>query len=264
MKLNLLLAFVMALPLGLLGIAFAEENPAEPKRPYAQEWSWEGPFGKFDRQQLRRGYQVYKELCSACHAMHLVTFRNLSQPGGPELSHARVKTIAASFKFPAIDDKGEAAERPGTPADSFPSPFSNDNAARAANNNALPPDLSVIIKAREGGADYVYALLTGFSEPPPEMQKNMLPDLNYNPYFPGRQIAMAGVLAVDGQITYPAGSPPATVSQMAKDVVAFLTWASEPQMEERKQLGLKVMMFVMVLSVLLYFAYRHVWRDVAH
>jgi len=251
--------FGMVLALGFAGVAFAAD---EPKRPEPQQWVWEGPFGKFDRQQLQRGYQVYKEVCAACHSMRLVAFRNLGQRGGPEFSVAQAKAIAASFKFPTIDDKGEPAERTGTPADHFPSPYPNEVAARAANNNALPPDLSVIIKAREGGPNYVHALLTGFSDPPANF--SLLPGLSYNPYFTGGQLAMPPPLTSDGQVTWPEGNPPATKEQMAKDVVAFLTWVSEPKLEERKQLGVQVMIFLAALSALLYFAYKRVWRDVEH
>ena len=262
MKLDLLA--ILALSLTLSGAAYAADANDEPKEPAPQSWAWDGPFGRFDRAQLQRGYLVYKGLCAACHSMSLMSFRNLSQPGGPEFSEAQMKAFAASSKVPTLDDKGEVAERPGVPADRFPAPFANEVAARAANNNALPPDLSVIIKARHGGPDYVYALLTGYTDPPPAVEKDMLPDLSYNPYFPGGQIAMAGVLAVDGMIDYPNGSPPATVQQMAKDVVAFLTWASEPKMEERRDLGVKVVIFLAALSLLFYFTYKSVWRDVEH
>ncbi len=262
MMIRALLAIVLML--GFAGAALAEPKEGDAKHPEEQEWVWTGPFGKFDRQQLQRGYQVYKEVCSACHGMHLVAFRNLSQPGGPEFSEAQAKALAASFKFPTTDDKGEETERTGTTADHFPSPYPNENAARAANGNALPPDLSVIIKAREGGPDYAYALLTGFSDPPAEFAPKMLPGLNYNPYFQGWQITMPEPLTSDGQVTWPEGNPPATKQQMAKDVVAFLTWASEPKLEERKQLGVQVMIFLAALAILLYFAYKRVWRDVEH
>lgn len=246
------------------GFAVAASAADEPKHPEDQDWDWEGPFGKFDRQQLQRGYQVYKEVCSACHGMHLVAFRNLSQPGGPEFTEAQVKAIAAGFKLATVDDKGEPTERTGTPADHFPSPYPNDTAARAANNNALPPDLSVIAKAREGHEDYVYSLLIGYTDPPPDIAAKILPGLSYNPYFQGGQIAMPAPLTSDGQVTWPEGNPPATKQQMAKDVVAFLTWAAEPKMEERKELGVQVMIFLLALSILLYFAYKRVWRDVDH
>lgn len=238
MKLKALLA--LAAGLALAGVAYAAEGDV--KHPEPQKWSWEGAFGKFDRQQLQRGYQVYKEVCAACHAMHLVSFRNLSQPGGPEFSEAQMKAIAASFQVPAIDDKGEVIQRAGIPADRFPSPFPNETAARAANNNAYPVDLSVIVKARHDGANYIYALLTGYADAPSEFQ--LLPGLNYNPYFPGKQIAMPAPLVSDGQVTWPEGNPPATKEQMARDVVAFLAWTAEPKLEERKLMGVQVMIFL--------------------
>lgn len=268
MKLKLLA--VLALALGFAGNAIAEDAHAV-KAPKTVAWTWEGPFGHFDRQQLQRGYQVYKEVCSACHSMHLMAFRNLSQPGGPEFTVDQMKAIAAGVQVntlsetgEAFDDKGAAIQRPATSADRFPSPFANELAARAANNNAYPPDLSVIIKARPNGANYVYSLLTGYSEAPAGFQ--MTPGLNYNEYFPNHQIAMPQPLASDGQVTYApdAGNPAATIDQMAKDVVAYLTWASEPKMEERKELGVKVMIFLVLLTALLFFAYRQLWKDVDH
>ena len=263
MKLRAL--FALTLTLGLAGGALAAGGDAhEAKHPAKLDWTWDGPFGHFDRQQLQRGYQVYKEVCAACHAMHLVSFRNLAQHGGPEFSEAQMKAIAASFQIKALDDKGEEIQRPGTPADRFPSPYPNELAARAANNNAYPPDLSVIAKARHGGADYLVALLTGYSDPPADFQ--LLPGLSYNPYFAGHQIAMPAPLASDGQVTYApnADNPEATKLQMAKDVAAFLTWAAEPKMEERKSMGVKVIIFLVLLSALLYLAYRRLWRDVDH
>jgi cytochrome c1 len=256
--------FALVLSLGLAGGALAAggEGSHEAKHPKKLEWSWEGPFGHFDRQQLQRGYQVYKEICAGCHAMHLVSFRNLSQPGGPEFTEAQMKAIAASFKVKSLNESGEEAERAGIPADRFPSPFANELAARAANNNAYPPDLSVIVKARHDGANYIYSLLTGYSDPPANFE--LLPGLSYNEYFPNHQIAMPAPLASDGQVTWADGNPPATKDQMAKDVVAFMTWAAEPKMEERKQLGVKVMIFLVLLSILLYAAYRRLWSNVDH
>jgi cytochrome c1 len=258
MKLKALLAIVLGVA-AATGFVFASEDVAHPK---AQSWTWDGPFGTFDRQQLQRGYQVYKDVCAACHSMRLVSFRNLAQPGGPEFSEPQMKAIAASFQVATTDDKGETVQRAGIPADRFPSPFPNEKAARAANNNAYPPDLSVVVKARAGGADYVYALLTGYSDPPAGV--TLLPGLSYNPYFPNHQIAMPAPLVSDGQVTWPEGNPAATKSQMARDVVAFLMWAAEPKLEERKRLGVQVVIFLIVLSVLLYFAYKRLWRDVDH
>ncbi len=265
MKLRALLSFVAVF--AFAGVALAAGDNTEPKHPEKQTWTWEGPFGTFDRRQLQRGYQVYKEVCASCHSMNLVSFRNLSQPGGPEFSDAQMKALAALVQVNALDDNGEPIQRPATAADRFPSPFANEKAARAANNNAYPPDLSVIAKARahgiEGeGPDYLYALITGYSEAPSGFQ--LLPGLNYNPYFAGHQIAMPPPLSSDGQVTWADGNPPATKSQMAKDVVAFMTWAADPKMEERKSLGVKVMIFLALLSIMLFFAYKRVWRDVAH
>lgn len=247
--------------------ALAEGASSEPKAPETQSWDWEGPFGTFDKQQLQRGYQVYKEICSACHSMHLVSFRNLAQPGGPEFSVAQAKAIATGIQVPGLDDKGEAIQRPATLADRFPSPFPNEKAARAANNNAYPPDLSVIIKARAHGIeaegpDYVYSLLTGYTDPP--AGETVLEGLNYNPYFAGHQIGMPPPISSDGQVTWAEGNPPATKQQMAKDVVAFLTWASDPNLEARKQMGVKVMLFLALLSVMMFFAYKRLWKDVDH
>jgi cytochrome c1 len=242
------------------GTAFAEGE----KEPEAQQWSWNGVFGHFDQAQLQRGYQVYKEVCSACHSMHLLAFRNLGDPGGPGFSEAQVKALAAAVQVPDLDDKGEATQRPGTPADHFPSPFANDKAARAANGGALPPDQSVIAKAREGGPDYIYALLLGYSDPPPDKKAAMAPGTYYNVYAPNQTIAMPPPLTQDGQVTYADGQPPASKAQMAKDVSAFLMWAAEPKLEERHRLGVKVMIFMFVFCVVLYFAYQRLWRDVDH
>ena len=257
MKLRALIA--VTLGLAAAAVAVASEDV---KHPESQAWSWDGVFGTFDRQQLQRGYQVYKEVCSACHSMNLLSFRNLSQPGGPGFTEAQMKAIAASFQVPTIDDKGEVAQRPGIPADRFPAPYPNEAAARAANNNALPPDLSVIIKARNDGANYVHALLLGYTDPPAKFE--LLPGLNYNPYFGGHQIAMPQPITSDGQVTWPEGNPPATKDQMVRDIVAFLAWAAEPKLEERKRLGVQVMIFLGALSLLLYFAYKRLWRDVDH
>jgi cytochrome c1 len=263
MKLRALLAVgLVSLTAGFAFAAGGEGATHSAKHPEPQQWSWDGVFGKFDRQQLQRGYQVYKEVCAVCHSMHLVSFRNLSQPGGPEFTEAQMKAIAASFKVPTLDEKGEVTERNGIPGDRFPSPYPNEAAARAANNNAYPPDLSVIAKARHAGPDYMFALLTGYSDPPADF--SLLPGLSYNPYFEGHQIAMPGPLVSDGQVTWPEGNPPATTQQMARDVVAFLMWTAEPKLEERKVLGVQVMIFLIVLAVLLFFAYKRLWRDVDH
>lgn len=221
----------------------------------------DGPFGKFDRQQLQRGYQVYKEVCSVCHSLDLVAFRNLSELG---YSEAEVKAEAANWIVPGIDPTtGEASTRPGTPTDYFPSPFANDVMARAANNNALPPDLSLMTKARHHGPAYVYSLLTGYSEQPAELLEGF-PDsktptgLYYNPYFPNLNLAMAPPLIMDEQVEYTDGTE-ATIDQMAQDVSAFLTWTAEPTMEKRKQTGWPVLGFLLFATILAYLAKKQIW-----
>ena len=262
------IALVTVLVVALTSQAFASGGGGtDPKHPEKHAWTWEGPFGTFDRQQLQRGYVVYKEVCAGCHSMKLLSFRNLAQPGGPEFSLPQAKAIAAAVKVVGQNDIGEDIDRPATLADRFPSAYRNEKAARASNNNALPPDLSVIIKARahgiEGeGPDYIFSLLTGYSTPPEGVK--VLDGLNYNPYFAGHQIAMPPPLSSDGMVTWPEGNPAATTQQMAKDVVAFLTWGADPHMEARKSLGVKVVIFLILLSVLLFFAYKRQWKDVAH
>jgi ubiquinol-cytochrome c reductase cytochrome c1 subunit len=222
--------------------------------------STDGPFGKWDVQQLQRGYQVYKEVCSACHSLKYVAFRDLEQLG---YSPAEVKAAAASWTVPGVDQAtGEVNTRPGTPTDYFPSPFANDIAARAANNNAIPPDLSLMTKARHDGAAYVYSLLTGYQEQPAELLADF-PEaktgtgLYYNPYFPNLNLAMAPPLT-DGQVTYADGTQ-ATREQMAKDVAAFLTWTAEPTLVKRKQTGWAVVAFLLFATILAWLAKQQVW-----
>jgi len=244
--------------------AAAPAPSADALPPKHVSWSFNGPFGTYDRAALQRGFQVYKEVCSACHSLSLVAIRNLADRGGPEFTEAQVAAIAAGYKVPAdpdqqgktVDASGKPLTRPGTPADYFPPPFANEKAARAAMNGALPPDLSLIIKAREGHEDYVYSILTSFGPPPANAK--MAPGMNYNPMFPGRQIAMPPPLS-NGSVTYADGTQN-TVDQEARDVVTFLSWASEPKMEERKRTGFNVMIFLIGFTTLLYFSYRRVWH----
>ena len=226
----------------------------------------DGPFGKFDKQQLQRGFQVYKEVCSACHSLSHVAFRDLAQLG---YSEAEVKAIAAGFQVPGVDpNTGEATTRPGLATDYFPKPFANDIAARAANNNAVPPDLSLMTKARHEGPAYVYSLLTGFQDQPAELVEEF-PDaktpsgLHYNPYFANLNLAMAPPLTSDGQVEYGDGTK-STVDQMSKDVSAFLVWTAEPKLEKRNQTGWPVLGFLLFATVLGYMAYRNVWADTKH
>ncbi len=234
--------------------------------PKAVNFSSDGPFGKFDRQQLQRGFQVYKEVCSACHSLRLVAFRDLAALGYNE---AEVKAIAANWAIqtPDIDpNTGEVTGRAPVAADKFPKPFANDVAAAAANNNAIPPDLSLITKAREGGAPYIYSLLTGYVEDPAKiakLPKEIQPGsgLHHNPYFANLNLAMAPPLVLDGQVTYGDGTK-STIDQMAKDVAAFLIWTAEPKLEVRHQAGWAVLLFLAIATALGYMAYQNVWADV--
>ncbi len=216
-----------------------------------------GVFGTFDRAQLQRGYQVYKEVCSACHSLNQIAFRNLRDIG---FSEAEVKALARQSEVPSINPStGEPATRPALPSDKLPRPFPNDVTARIANNNALPPDLSLMVKARADGQNYVYSLLTGYDKPVPKGHE-VPPGLNFNPYFHSANIAMAKPLN-DGQITYADGTP-STVDQMSRDVTAFLRWTAEPELEARRKTGVAVLIFLAILTVLSYLTYRKVWSGV--
>jgi ubiquinol-cytochrome c reductase cytochrome b/c1 subunit len=270
----IMLAVAGALFAGSIQNAKAAEHE---ENPPSQKWSFAGPFGKYDRGALQRGYKIYKEVCSTCHSMNLMYFRNLADPGGPGFSIAQASTVAADYKVKdGPNDTGEMFERPGRLADRFPAPFPNDNAARASNGGALPPDLSLIAKARsyergfprfifdfftqfqEQGPNYVDALLQGYVDPPPKDFK--LPEGSYyNKYFPGHAIKMPKPLS-DDQVTYDDGSPQ-KLDQYAKDVATFLMWTAEPHMEDRKRMGLQVMIFMIIFAGLLYFTKQKVWAD---
>ncbi len=220
-------------------------------------WSHEGVFGTFDRGALRRGLQVYREVCAACHGMKYIAFRNLGEAGGLELPEAVVEEIARSYQIEdGPDSEGDMFEREGRPADTFPSPFANDAAARSANGGALPPDLSLIVRARAGGVDYIHSLLLGYRDTPPEGVV-LLTGQHYNIYFPGHVLAMVPPLQ-DELVDYEDGTQ-ASVAQMAKDVSVFLAWASDPSTEERKRLGFQVMLYIIALAVLLFFTSRKLW-----
>jgi len=226
----------------------------------------DGPFGRFDQQQLQRGFQVYKEVCAGCHSLSLVAFRDLHALGYNE---AEVKAIANQWptEVPSINpETGEAATRKATPADRFPSPYANETAARAANNNALPPDLSLMTKARHDGGAYVYSLLTGYQNQPAELLKEFPSaktpaGLHYNPYFANLNIAMPPPLTSEGQVTYAPGNPKPTVDQMAKDVSAFLVWTAEPNLQGRHKGGWPVLAFLIVATILAYMSYRNIWAE---
>lgn len=248
------LALIAAVLVGF-GTVSAAQAAEETPHPPELHWSFDGIFGTFDRAQLQRGFQVYKEVCSACHSLKYVAFRNLAGLGYNE---EQIEAFAADFTVTdGPDDTGEMFQRPGEPADRFPEPFANEAAARYANGGAYPPNLSLMAEARAGGADYIHALLTGYKEAPADFE--LLPGQYYNEYFPGHAISMAPPLSPD-VISYADGTE-ATVDQMAKDVSAFLRWTSEPQLEERKTMGVKVILFLLVFTGLLYAVKRKVWAD---
>ena len=227
------------------------------KQPLQLVWPFEGIFGTFDRQAAQRGAQVYFEVCSACHSNHNLYYRNLKDIG---FSEAEIKQLAQKYTVKdGPNAEGEMFDRPALPSDRFVSPYPNEEAARAANNGAYPVDLSLIIKARHDGPNYVFSLLSGYQEAPADIK--LMPGLYYNPYFEGGQIAMPPPLT-QGQVTF-SDDTPATVEQMAKDVVVFLQWAAEPEMEHRKSMGLKVMIFLLVFTVFFYMAKKKIWKNIS-
>ena len=223
------------------------------------DWTFKGLFGKFDRASLQRGYQVYTEVCAACHSMKYLSYRNLSEKGGPEFSVAQAKAIAASFEVtdgPNTD--GEMFQRPGKLSDKFVMPYENVKAAEAANGGAYPPDMSVLVKARGGGVDYIYSLLQGYEEAPSGM---ILDDgVHYNKYMYGNKIKMSAPLS-DGIIEYSGGTNP-SVEQMSKDVTTFLMWAAEPSLEARHQMGFKAIVYLIILTILVYFSMKRIWSRI--
>jgi ubiquinol-cytochrome c reductase cytochrome b/c1 subunit len=275
-RLRPVLAAVAMLATGT-GAALAAGEPPHIER---QTWSFAGPFGHYDPAQLQRGFKVYREVCSACHGINLVAFRNLEEPGGPLFSEEAARQVASEYTVidgPNAD--GEMFERPGRLSDRFPSPYPNEEAARAAQGGAYPPDLSLMAKARaahrgfpwfvfdvftqyqEQGPDYIYALLTGYEEPPEGVE--VPPGMNYNKSFlAGHLLAMPAPLS-DGQVEYTDGAP-ATVDQYSRDVAAFLMWTAEPKLDERKQMGFKAMLFMVVFAGALYFTKRKLWDGIAH
>jgi len=245
-----------ALATGAVAIAAGTEA-----HPPHKHWHFQGPFGTYDRAAAQRGYQVYAEVCAACHSLSLLAYRNLTELG---LTENQVKGLIKDIQVPDLNDDGQPIERPARLSDSFRKPFPNAAAAAAANNGKAPPDLSVIVKAREGGPDYIYALLTGyvpFDKLTPEQIKEfaVTKDDNFNAYFPGHKIAMAPPLS-DDKVTYADGTK-ATLSQEASDVTEFLAWASEPYMEDRKRTGVRVILFLLALAGLMYAVKRQVWSN---
>jgi ubiquinol-cytochrome c reductase cytochrome c1 subunit len=264
-----------ALAVGLffvIAVLWGAVQPREPvaldpvkavvQHPTEIEWTHKGPgqlniLGTFDRKQLQRGFQVYREICSACHSINRIAFRDLADLG---FSPAEIKAISVSYDIPTIDDAGEPVTRKGTPADRFPLVYANEAAARAAQNGALPPDLSLITKAREDGSNYVHSLLLGYRDEVPKTLK--APDgLYYNPWFRSAFIAMPSPLAADDQVTYADGTK-ATREQMARDVATFLTWTAEPKLEARKATGVASVIFLLIMTGLGYLSYKKVWADI--
>ena len=232
---------------------------AETVDPIKVDWSFKGLTGTFDRASLQRGFQVYKEVCSSCHSMKYLSYRNLGEAGGPEFSEQEVKAIAASFEIQdGPDDQGEMFSRPGRPSDKFKNPYPNVQAATAANGGAYPPDMSVLVKARKGGANYIYSVLVGYEDPPPEV--NLDEGVYYNKYMIGNKIKMPNNLS-DGLVEYADGTE-ATVDQMAKDVTTFLSWAAEPELESRHRTGVKVILYLVLLSILVFLSMKKIWSRV--
>ena len=244
-----------------LVIVFSINNSvaAESVNLIKNKWSFEGLFGTFDRNSLRRGYQVYNEVCSTCHSLRLLSYRNLSETGGPEFSLEDVKNIAASFEvIDGPNNDGEMFTRPGRLSDNFVKPYPNVQAAKSANGGAYPPDMSVLVKARQGGADYIYSILLGYDNPPEGFELDE--GVYYNKYIPGHNIKMPNVLS-DGLLNYADGTK-ATTKQMAKDVTTFLTWASEPSLEARHKMGFKVILYLIILALIVYLSMKKLWSRV--
>ncbi len=272
---RILIGFVLAASLSGMAVRTASAQEAPPR----QHWSFAGPFGVYDQAQLQRGFKIYREVCSNCHSLKLLAFRNLADPGGPGFTEAQAATVAASVQVTdGPNDQGQMFQRPGGIADHFPPPFPNDQAARAALGGKLPPDMSVLAKARsyeagfpkfifdafteyqEDGPDYIHAILDGYTDPPAGF--TLAPGTQYNKYFPGGAIGMPKPLN-DGQVEYTDGTP-TTVDQYGRDVAAFLMWAAEPTLDTRKRVGFQVMIFLIVFTGLLYFTKKRVWHAVEH
>ncbi len=266
------------------GAAFAAGGGTGDYKMVHKHWHFNGPFGTYDREAMQRGYQVYREVCASCHQLKHLSFRHLGDKGGPFYledypnpnDNPYVKNFATDWLISDIDSEtGDVMDRPGTTSDNFPPIYPNDAAARASNGGALPPDLSVMVAARNGGADYVYNLLTAYDTPKPA-DVELTPGLHYNPVMDGGKIAMAAPL-VDGLVEYApivsedeegntveTPAPEATVEQMAADVTEFLAWSADPKMEQRKYTGAMTMMYLLILSILLWLTYKRVWRNVEH
>ena len=243
----------------LFTACFSTSYSAEKVEYLKTDWSFKGLFGKFDRGALQRGYQVYTEVCSSCHSMKYLSYRNLAEKGGPEFTEAQAKAIAASFEVtdgPNAD--GEMFTRPGKLSDKFVMPYENVKAAQAANGGAYPPDMSVLVKARGGGANYIYSLLQGYEDPP--LGITLDEGVHYNKYMYGNKIKMANPLS-DGLVEYSDGTI-ASVEQMSKDVTTFLMWTAEPHLEARHQMGFKAIVYLIILTILVYFSMKRIWSRI--
>ena len=260
-RLNLPLSLAAALLVCSLSFHAAFAAGEDDQVIRSESWSFSGPFGIYDKRQLQRGFRVYTEVCAACHGLKYLHYRNLSEEGGPEFSEDAAKAVAAGVEVEdGPDDQGEMFQRPGRLSDRFVSPYRNDQEARAANNGAMPPDLSLMAKARPNGTNYLYSLLTGYSEPPADF--NLSEGMYYNTAFPGHQIAMPTPL-LDDMVEYADGTP-ATIDNYAKDVTAFMMWAAEPKLELRNRVGFRVLAYLAVLAGLMYVGKRRVWSRIAH
>jgi ubiquinol-cytochrome c reductase cytochrome c1 subunit len=257
----------IAAALALATLATSAGQAAEAEKPKSNSWPHAGVFGTFDRAQLQRGLKVYTTVCASCHGLRQVHYRSLVEIG---LTPSEIKTLAATKEVDEIGDDGQPKKRKADLKDRFVSPFPNAQAAASANNNKAPPDLSLIVKGREGHEDYIYSLLTGYAEPPKDWKdedgkpKKLEDGQHYNKYFPGNVIAMSPPLneGVSESVGYPKDGPKPTVEQMAKDVTAFLAWASEPTLEERKRTGIKVMLFLLIFTGVFFVMYRRLWKNV--
>ncbi len=255
-KLNFKIIFLLPL---LFMISTKYVISAEKVELISQDWSFKGITGKFDRASLQRGYQVYTEVCASCHSMRLLSYRNLGEKGGPEFSIEQVKAIAANFEVEdGPNNDGEMFTRPGRPSDRFISPYPNVQAAKAANGGAYPPDMSVLVKSRKGGADYIYSVLMGYDDTPADIKLD--DGVYYNKYMEGQKIKMSNPLS-DGIVTYSDGTK-SSEAQMAKDVTTFLTWAAEPTLEQRHKMGVKVIIFLIIFTILIYLSMKRIWSRI--
>lgn len=247
---------ILVVACAVIGSVQVASAAGDAKTPKQMDWSFSGPFGTYDKAALQRGFLVFKSVCASCHSLDLIAFRNLEALGYEE---GQIKNIAAEYTvMDGPNDEGDMFERPARPSDYFPSPYANTAASKYANNGAYPPDLSLITKARKDGANYVYSLLTGYKDAPEYVQ--LMSGQHYNPYMAGGVIAMAAPLS-DDQVAYE-NETPTTADQYAKDVVQFLNWAAEPEMEARKRMGVKVLFFLSIFALVMYGVKRKIWHDV--